>query len=481
MMKIHFAIRDWIYSITIGVLVVSYWRNSWTLLDILGCQQPSTATPTNGDNLCFILLATKERSSNESQLRLQNATFSYWIGNVLLFIGVKCILHGYWLPDKKTMIITPKVGIRRFMIVYILGTAAVSIWRGIWYWLDAWVFPTRPFLSYWITSNTGAAGAFVTFSGSSLLAPPALFLLDGPDTDPPPIAVTVLNAHFSLILTSGKERPTLTKGVGIIDLLISFGFIPFAVVAFWRGSWGILGHYFWGFTDSEEDIKFSLLESMVMFLVGIWLTSEPVIGIVDNCCGDNKFLLGMLGRVRNYILAWATVSFWRCTWLAWDVFLGSSFLVAVLGHGLSLLVLLFMGCMSSIVAPPSTIGVDSVPDPECEDEPLFSMVPVPWETLYAFGMFRQIDKTQEAFIPEESNDTLSDADESPSSASAGEIELSMIPPVDSSNSSGVRSEEIQDEDDNDDDYQHGSQSVSVVPPLLGTTSSWRPGLCFWGG
>jgi len=473
-MKIHVMIRDWIFSITIGILVVSYWRNSWTVLDILGCQQPSTATPTNGDSLCFILPTTIDPNSTKGQLRFQNATFSYGIGIVLLFIGVAFILNGYWLPSKKTMIITPQVGIRRFIIVYILGAAAVSIWRGIWYWLDYWVFPTRPFLSYWVTSIAGAGGTFMTFSGSSLLAPPAIFLLDGPDTDPPPIAITALNAYFSVVLESGKERPTYTKGVGILDLIFSFGFIPFAVVAFWRGSWGVLDYYLWGFTDSEKDIKFSLLESMIMFLVGISVTSESAIGRLDDYF-ENTFLLGMLGRVRNYILAWTTVSFWRCIWIGWDVFLGSSFLVAILGHGLSILALLFMGCMSSIVAPPSTIGVDGVPDPECEDEPLFSMVPVPWETLYAFGMFRQIDKTQKAFIPEEIDDTVSsDADELPSSSSTtttGEIELGIVSTIDPSNRSDDdgRSKEIHDEDIDDDEFH-----VNVPEVAMGIVSTIDP-------
>ena len=48
-----------------------------------------------------------------------------------------------------------------------------------------------------------------------------------------------------------------------------------------------------------------------------------------------------------------------------------------------------MGAVSCIVAPASTIGVDAVPHPFCADEPLFSMIPLPYETLYFLGIARQ--------------------------------------------------------------------------------------------
>ena len=35
------------------------------------------------------------------------------------------------------------------------------------------------------------------------------------------------------------------------------------------------------------------------------------------------------------------------------------------------------------------MGVDSVPHPSCVDEPLFSMLPIPYEVLYFFAIGRQ--------------------------------------------------------------------------------------------
>jgi hypothetical protein len=463
-MQMHFAFRDWIYSLTIGILVVSYWRCSWMLLDILGCDQPSTATLAKGDTFCFALTAALEPDSKEGRIRLQNATLSYAAGISLLLVGVTLIHAGYWLPDAKTMIITPQVGACRFVIVYIMGASAVNIWRGIWYWLDAWILPSHPLASYCVTSIVGAGAAFCTNTGSSLLAPPALFLLDGPDTDPPPIAVTALNAHFSVTLPSGKERPNFPMFMGVLDVVFSFGFVPIAVVSFWRGSWLLLDNYFWGFTDSYHQVRLSIVWSMLLFILCIWLTSEPVVGMADRRLGNNKFLLGLLGRIRTYVLAWGTVSFWRCFWLLWDEFLGGSTLLsASLGHVLSIVTLLAMGCMCCINAPASTIGVDSIPDPECDDDPLFSLVPLPWETIYAFGMFRQVDKAKSAYRHESVDAMVDDSN----SESASDIELSTIR-VDRlvhSDLTGTPQEDIQ---------------APIEQPLRQSTPtpirSWRPGL-----
>lgn len=122
-----FAFRDWIYSLTIGFLVVSYWRGSWTLLDILGCDQPPDATLANGDTLCFALPAAENPRGEYGTLRLKNARFSYGVGLILLGLGVTLISGGFWLPDRKTLKVTPRLGAVRFTTVYILGASAVCI------------------------------------------------------------------------------------------------------------------------------------------------------------------------------------------------------------------------------------------------------------------------------------------------------------------------------------------------------------------
>lgn len=235
---IHFAFKDWIYSLTIGFLVVSYWRGSWTLLDILGCQQPPEATLANGDSFCFALDAAENPQGPMATLRLQNATISYGVGISLLLVGVTMVWAGLWLPDHKRLEVTFSIGMTRLAIVYILGAAAVCMWRGIWYWTDAWiVFKNNdPLMSYWFTSLVGAGVAYLFYCGNSILAPPASFLLDGPDTDAPPIAVTALGSHFAVTLPAGKPRPRFPIYVDLLDLMVSFGLVPFAVVWYWRGT-----------------------------------------------------------------------------------------------------------------------------------------------------------------------------------------------------------------------------------------------------
>lgn len=395
MFKIHFAFRDWIYSLTIGFLVVSYWRGTWTLLDVVGCDQPPEASLAGGDSFCFAVPAAENPGGDYAKLRVKTATRSYFAGLILLFIGVTLINSGFWLPNRKTLKVTRRLGVVRFVIVYILGASAVCLWRGIWYWADAWILPDNPLASYWLTSVVGAGTAFLLCCGNSLLAPPAIFLLDGPDSDPPPIAGTALAAYYAVALPVNQERPRNPGYVSFLDIVFSFGLIPFAVVWFWRGSWLVLDNYLWGFTASVRDVRLSIVWSMILFGICIWLTSEPVVGRVDRTLGQNKVLLRLLGRLRTYVLAWGTVSLWRCFWVFWDELLGgTSLLSASLGHVLSLLLLTSMGCVSCICAPASTIGVDTIPHDECEDEPLFSMVPLPWESLYAFGIFRQIDESK---------------------------------------------------------------------------------------
>lgn len=362
-------------------------------MDVVGCGQPSTATYTNGESFCLAVPAAMDPTGDAAQLRLRNATISYAVGLGLLFVGMAMMCSGFWLPDTRTLKVTTRLRITRFTILYLLGGAAVCTWRGIWYWTDAWILPTQPVASYWLTSLVGAAAAFMVFCGNSLLAPPAMFLLDGPDTDPPPIAITALGAHYSATLPATKTRPEASLVFNAFDILLSFGFLPFAVVWFWRGSWFLLDNYLWGFTPSRHDVHMSMLWSTIMFAICFALASEPMFALIDHRIVEKKILLAVLGRLRTYLLSWGAVNIWRCLWLVWDEFLGGTTLEsAIIGHVLSLFLLTAMGCASSICAPASTLGVDSVPHPECEDSPLFSMVPLPWETLYAFGMFRQVDK-----------------------------------------------------------------------------------------
>ena len=85
---IPFALKDWAYSIVISFCVVSYWRGTWTLLDIWMCNQPSDASLFEGNTFCFMVDALAEESDGggpTADLRKDSARLSYGIGLALLF------------------------------------------------------------------------------------------------------------------------------------------------------------------------------------------------------------------------------------------------------------------------------------------------------------------------------------------------------------------------------------------------------------
>ncbi|KAL9179125.1 hypothetical protein ACHAXT_000167 [Thalassiosira profunda] len=399
---------DWTATILLGAFVTSYWRGTWVLLDIWACGQPSDANLIDGNSFCFMVQAFEDYPDGYYwNLRIKTARWTYFIGLGLLFLGVTLLWSGAWvpklhiLPDGSTVSagdVTPSLAIVRFLIVYTLGASAVCLWRGIWYWADAWILPNNPLGSYWTTSLVGSSVAFLFGAGASILAPPAIFLIDGPGKNPPPIAVTVLSSYYSLTLPHNEKPPKLPLCVRVLDVVGSFVFLPFAVVWFWRGTWLLCDHYFWGFSPDSQDLYNSKLWGAIFTAVCIVITSEPIVALVDSKI-KNKTMLGLLGRLRTYILAWGTVSFWRVVWYVWDEFFGgTSTTSAWVSHAVSLACLAAVGCVSSIMAPASTMGVDAVPHEHCADEPLFSMLPIPYELLYMAGIARQESARKKAEV-----------------------------------------------------------------------------------
>jgi len=394
---IPLPLKDWSYTILLGALVTTYWRGTWVLLDIWTCDQPHTASLVGGDSFCFLVPAMEDMPDGYYwELRKRSARISYGIGLALLFLGVTMLWSGMWLPKLEVLQgmqirgdVTPSRAIVRFLIIYILGFSACCLWRGIWYWADAWILPENPLGSYWTTSLVGSTTAFLCGAGASLLAPPAIFLLDGPGENPPPIGVTVASSYYSLTLPYNEKPPALPLFVRIADVVGSFVFLPFAVVWFWRGTWMLLDHYFWGFTLEPKDVWHSKLWGFIFAIICFAITCEPAFGRLDRLV-SNRHVLGLLGRLRTWILAWGTVSFWRVAWYVWDEFLGgTSSASAWASHVISLVCLTCLGCVSSINAPASTLGVDAVPHKECADEPLFAMIPIPYELVYVFAIGRK--------------------------------------------------------------------------------------------
>ena len=191
--------KDWLATLWIGFLVASWWRGTWVLFDIWFCQQPSAAGITTADSFCFVGILDDYHQG----LHHDSGVYSLILGLFCTFVGVAMMWFGLWRPavvldervSKKGVHVTYKTAFFRVAAVYILGIAAVNLWRGVWYLTDYYLWPDQylvenvwgewPLTSFWTSSVIGSTVCFLLASGNSILAPPGIFLLDGPGVNPP--------------------------------------------------------------------------------------------------------------------------------------------------------------------------------------------------------------------------------------------------------------------------------------------------------
>lgn len=120
----------------------------------------------------------------------------------------------------------------RFFFCFELGT----IRRAIWYLDDVYLYPNDFYKSAAVSTLAGLALCFCMCSTASLLAPPALFLCDGPSHLPPPIGVTIISSYRSIAYPASVAREKEAKDpmlLVLVDIFISYGLLPFGVVTFW--------------------------------------------------------------------------------------------------------------------------------------------------------------------------------------------------------------------------------------------------------
>ena len=382
---------DWLASLMVASLVVTYWRGTWVLLDILTCNQPASASLLDGTSFCW--------TAEVPKIHYTSAWQTYVSGSVLLVVGLYAMSRQWWQPPVDEPKVTRRRALIRFVIIYILGLATVCIWRGIWYFLDYFsVLRDQDLLaSYWTSCTVGASFCFALLAGNSLLAPPAIFLVDGPCRNAPPLVTTILTSYRSIAccnIEAERRNAQDPTWIVVLDMLISYVGLPWGVVGFWRGFWLLMDQYLWGFTTSSDDLHWSILYSVVIALFCLSAVSEDVVQYIP--ASTRKYRLctrianEIIGRVRTLILAAGSVNFWRAVWYVWDEFLGQSHAwSAVLAHLVGIAGLTTLGSLCSIAAAPSTLGVDAVAHPDCADEPLFFNVPIPSEALYLFSLGRQ--------------------------------------------------------------------------------------------
>jgi hypothetical protein len=266
-----------------------------------------------------------------------------------------------------------------------------NVWCKLTFFLfqiDYWILPDDPLSSFWMTTCVGAGGCFSLYAGASLLAPPAIFLLDGPSINPPPVAVTIVSSYYSLTVPAGKKSPDISKVAISLDVFVSFIVLPILVVSFWRGVWYLEDHYFWGFTDEPTDMFKSIGYSTLVFVICLGIASEDAVYWINV---PKLPMLRVLDRLQTLILAVGAVSFWRAIWFLWDESFrnDTSHVSAWVSHFLGVVGLVMLGCFSCVAAPPSTLGVDAIPCEGSAYEPLFSNIPVASETLVFCAIGRQ--------------------------------------------------------------------------------------------
>ena len=430
---------DWLSTHVIGILVVSYWRGTWTLLDIYTCNQPKDATLMNAMTFCFA-------KDYETQVRIYSGWLSYVFGNLLLFLGIYLSWKkSIWINNNHSSVNNEvlvestyesvhsvpvdnsftnyrKNGrtnlpsfmkcIQRFVLVYILGLASVNIWRGIWYLSDAYIWNQSLHKSLIFTSSVGMVCAFLIGCGNSLLAPPACFIFDGPTSSSsnattsttttsnqkqqPPLLGTILGTYYNTILPQNdvmnnydeiKEKRILNLiTIHVLDVTITFIVLPIFVVWFWRGSWGLFDVLLWDY-ESHWMLYLSLLFGSVIAFGGLLIGSFD--GSFLPSSSTPSIFSFVFKRMQIAILAISTVSFWRVVWYTWDEFIGGSTLWSGwLSHALSIGGLILMGCMSCIVASPSVVAVDADAHPDSREEPLVCSIPVKFDSLKFIAMAR---------------------------------------------------------------------------------------------
>lgn len=288
--------------------------------------------------------------------------------------------------------------------MYILGISSVNTWRGVWYLTD-YLIPASVVPS-WVLVLIAIGVSLVMGTFQSMLACPAIFLLDGPGYSSPPFLETVMETKLTITLPKDVSMPPYkNEWIKIGDVVYSFVLLPILVVWFWRGVWYGLDVALWGRWGedneySEEDsnvpsyvinFAYSLVFGSLVAMLGLILGSKDMLLVFIRCMTNtNTLYMKIFKRMRTLVLAVATISYWRVIWYVWDEYLGlSTQWSAWVSHCLGVVGLVALGSFSSVTAPVFTIGVDDIAHENAADEPLFHDIPVPQESLFFMAIGRQ--------------------------------------------------------------------------------------------
>ena len=151
-------------SLVVTVLVASYWRGGWYVQDFHGCAAPLA--------FCSADAAEHKASGAASEvlglaLTLGALALRHRLASCVACVGTKSS-RGATIGSYVALLHT-----------LTLGWASISLWRGCWYLLDAWVLPSDAVASAWASHVGGTLVLVLLGALASSMAAPAAFLVDG--------------------------------------------------------------------------------------------------------------------------------------------------------------------------------------------------------------------------------------------------------------------------------------------------------------
>ena len=165
------------------------------------------------------------------------------------------------------------------------------------------------------------------------------------------------------------------RAVPLADEALTLLLLPWlAVGGFWRGAWGLVDFYHWGFSADPADLGPT---GWLSFGVGAgWFLLARVRHALGRARGWAAPAPGAGSRLQTYVTAVMTVNLWRGVWYLIDHYAGVSVASAWLSHVLGWGVLALLGATKAAFAPPAVTLLD---EPTAADGWLPVLTPSLWE------------------------------------------------------------------------------------------------------
>jgi len=347
-------LNQWIYSVAVGTLVVTFWRGAWSLIDIYSCQSTRSATLLNGEVFCFSF-------DVQSALRRNSALASLGIGYLLTISGKYLYSRGWFNGIDKsegrttTITKTSITGFRRVTNLQIMALGGVFIWRGLWYLSDFLIYPDNLLISSWLTGLLGCLGSIFLCCSPSLCGSPSVSPFRDPCTVPFGTIGSSISNQLSFLKDSSSSTCKSSLSWKVTDMIFTFIFLPLFELWFYRGVWLLEDYYLWGFAATASDLYFSIWMGAAIFVICVSVNafidkSVQLFVVLRSKSGLASFHFAR--QLQYVILGIASVSFWRFVWYTLEVLLSPDQLSCWISFLLSWILLVAFSAFTNVIFPP---------------------------------------------------------------------------------------------------------------------------------